>query len=221
MLFISRYCGPVGFAVKDTDDGVEECYTRNASFVFEQIVRQRLDVKGVVPEYTEFKMDDMFNDICVVPYQDESTVIPLQGKLAMMYGLKITLCDRMLTSLIWRNCIHGVLAEIKLSDLCDSIADNAFRGNTAEGQLKLVLLVDDNIKSISRLAFSPLYPSDIDKVYIDVSAVTDGHIANAVYSAVYAGAKENMAITMIQRVIRDRRERKERFVEKFLKIRGA
>ena len=221
LLFVSRYCGKIGFAVKDTDDGVEECHIRGANLVFDMIRQNNLDVKGVVPGFDEFKMDDLSDAVCVVPYQEESTILPIQGKISTAYGIKVTLCDKMLTNVIWRHSVPGVVASLRLSDFCNSVADNIFRGNTSDGELKLTLALDDGIESSSHLAFSPFYPSDIDKVFIDISGVMNIHLVHSVYSSVYAGARSNMAITMIQRVIIDKQDRKKQFVEKYLQMRGA
>ena len=200
MLYISRYIGTYNFGVVDTDDGVEQEISQ--SELESAINVSRLDIVG------SRRIAGFTNRHTASPWQDPSTLTPIQTKTHMMCGVDVLIYKNMITKVVWRPMsVKGGVVKVRLSQFGNRLTSKCFYDNSAfcEGQTILIL---DNKLSYDEEAFrQPVgagvaYDNRYYGVTFDLRELSD---SNAIL--VYRGILKSIRVALLEGAVIDTDER--------------
>lgn len=208
MLFISRirdYGSYAKYGVADTDDNSEEFVMPSE---IETAIFQGVDIKGV----------SFDGHLCIVPYQDPSSMTVLQTKLATLYEVFVTVYRDNITGICWNTVKSLTPAVIKLSDFGSVCADRLFSNSNIWGAHRATIVLDDSIKFSKPAFYLPGRKTrEVDSIglRIDVRHMNNEKNLARLYHAVATSQP-----SFVEFVIIDKPSRKRYMLRDYYKIVG-
>lgn len=141
MLYVSRLVGRNKIEITDTDDGVSETYTRNE---IAETLNSGIKIEGVSGYWYECGGRRRYK-----LYAKPHSFGGIGARCSMLYGIRFNVTNGVLGSAVTRDDSIAVNAPIRLSKICHTVADYAFKDFDYGGRLTIIV---ENVK-FSRASF--------------------------------------------------------------------